>query len=139
MAIPDALAQCPLFQRMPPGDCEAVAGLATSERYEDGAFVFRAGEAADALYVIERGTVEAMRDGAVVASLEAGASLGEGPFFVDGTYALDARASGGAQLLRFGYEALHALFAQRPAVGAAFYRSACADVHTRLRQMAGHH
>jgi len=132
----ELLSRYSLLEKMPGADLAAIAAIATRERYEDTALVCRAGDDADALYVVERGTIEVVRDGRVVGTLESGQGFGEGPFFAPGKRVLDARAIGGAQLLCLRYDRLRALFAERPAVELAFYRSACADVFARLRQLA---
>lgn len=137
MEIQDVLGGFSLLQGLSPGDLAAVAAIATRERHADDHTIFNPGDEADAFYVVERGSVSVIRDGREIAVVETGQGFGEAPLFTPGRRLLEARSSGGAQLVCVRYEPLRRLLDERPEVAAAFYRSACADVFARLRRMAG--
>jgi CRP/FNR family transcriptional regulator, cyclic AMP receptor protein len=93
---PPELASHPFMARLTPGQLERLLPCASEVNYPDGAFVFREGEGADALYLIRSGCVTLEQHvpgrGAVqVESLCAGDILGLSWLFPTGSWMLDAR------------------------------------------------
>src|SRR6185503_356150 len=81
--------------------------IAQRVTYEAGAVIFTEGDAADAMYVVERGTVEIARrdanphDGDTsIARLGTGKEFGEMAFFDHGPRSATARAASQCSLLR---------------------------------------
>src|ERR1700694_3798875 len=85
MALMDlvaVLAESALFSGMPRHDLETLAPAARSRTFRKGSYIFREGDAGNALYVIQRGQIKISRTGrggeeAVYAILVPGDSFGE--------------------------------------------------------------
>jgi CRP/FNR family transcriptional regulator, cyclic AMP receptor protein len=93
---PRELASHPFTARLTPSQLERLLPCASDASYSDGAFVFREGERAGALYLIRSGCVTLEQHvpgrGAVqVESLCAGDILGLSWLFPTGSWMLDAR------------------------------------------------
>jgi CRP/FNR family transcriptional regulator, cyclic AMP receptor protein len=93
---PPKLAHHPFLAGLTPAQLEHLVPCAREVSYPDGAFVFREGEGADALYLIRSGCVTLEQHvpgrGAVqVESLCAGDILGLSWLFPTGSWMLDAR------------------------------------------------
>ncbi len=63
-----------------------------SRHYEPGQVVVREGDAADAFFLIERGTLEVVQNGEVLRRMESGAHFGEEALLTDGTRTATVRA-----------------------------------------------
>jgi CRP/FNR family transcriptional regulator, cyclic AMP receptor protein len=121
-----------------------VDALAERVSYEAGAVIFNEGEAAEAMYVVEKGTVEiARRDASphdgdtAIARLGTGKEFGEMAFFDGGPRSATARAGTQCSVFRVGYADLRREMQRRPATAALLYRNAAAFLAQRLRETSG--
>ena len=79
------LAKCDLLRHLPPDGIEQILPCVRRRRFEAGDVVFRAGDPADALFIVARGSVEVVADspgadhqaGAAIAELGPGTAFGE--------------------------------------------------------------
>jgi CRP-like cAMP-binding protein len=111
-----------------------VEAVAERRTYQAGEIVFREGDIADAMYVVEQGTVEVVVAGAVVATRTVGEEIGEMPFFDGGRRSATARAGHSCHLIRVAYDSLRAVLRERPEAAATLYRNAAAFLTQRLRE-----
>jgi CRP-like cAMP-binding protein len=71
------IAAVPLFAGLDDGDLDRLADVATEVDLETGAPLTAEGEFGHALYVVESGTADVHRDGAIVGSIGPGDVVGE--------------------------------------------------------------
>lgn len=103
--------------------------------FRPGEIVFREGDVADAMYLVEQGEVEIVKaDATVIAKRQVGEELGEMAFFDGGRRSATARAGKICHLIRVGYESLRTVLRTRPEAAALFYRNGAAFLAERLRQ-----
>jgi voltage-gated potassium channel len=81
---PDELAAIPLFESLSEDERDAVANLLELRSEAEGTEIVTKGDRGAALFVIREGTVAVSRDGAQVATLEAGDFFGEFAVMVEG-------------------------------------------------------
>lgn len=111
------LADCELFAALAPAQVAAIAVATTTRCLPAGAFVFRAGDVADALYVVARGAVEIVQEDAktqerhALVALGHGAAFGEGPLAEGAVRATAVRVVQACELLCVPHAALRALMA----------------------------
>jgi hypothetical protein len=118
-----------VLQGVPPAELEQLAAGSFRLGFEPGEAIFTAGSAADALFVIDAGTV--VLDGAVArAEAAAGELLGERSLLPGERHVTTASAGSAAELLRLDRAALLELLSRRPAVGERLVTL----VHHRIRQ-----
>ncbi|HEV7735471.1 MAG TPA: cyclic nucleotide-binding domain-containing protein [Candidatus Binatia bacterium] len=115
--------------------------LAERCSFDAGATIFREGETADAMYVVEIGTVEVFRtdadpaDGDTgIATLGPGEEFGEMAFFDEGPRSATAKAGTECSILRVPYASLREELRKRPSIAALLYRNAAAFMARRLRE-----
>lgn len=115
----EPLRAVPLFRNLPGGILEAVAARLRPERYEQGAVVFRRGDPADALYLVQAGQVDVLAGGTEepVASLGPGGFFGEVGLVLGEPRSATLRAATDAELLVLDRADLDALLAKHPTVG----------------------
>jgi len=114
---------------------EAICALRTVAAGDD---VFAHGDQADALYVINFGTVRIHRgsaevDDIPVTTLGIGAHFGELPWISHGKRSATATALERTELTRIDYAALSRLLAEHPAMGVKVYRAVARQVAQALR------
>ena len=100
--------------------------------------IYHEGEIADALFLIEMGTVDIMPLGKerVFAEMGSGQGFGELAFFERGPRPAAAYAREAAHLLRIPYAKLSQVLAERPELALLVYRNACAFFAKHMRRMA---
>ena len=76
-ALVNALSRINILCALPSNEMRALLPFIHSRTYTAGSLIFRQGEKGDALYLIDAGEVEVLRDNAVIATLPAGESFGE--------------------------------------------------------------
>ncbi|MFM7182177.1 MAG: aldehyde dehydrogenase family protein [Verrucomicrobiales bacterium] len=133
--IPDSLDHL-LGKDAPPALAAAMIPLVLG----DGQIVFRAGEAADSLYFIDRGIIRIESDGAeidsdpVLARLGEGEILGEMAMLDGGTRSATAVVEGGAELRRLDRAALTALESDHVELALGLWKALGSAAARRLRQ-----
>ena len=100
------LARCDLLRHLPPEGIQELLPLINVQYVTAGTILFRAGDPADALYIVARGEVDILgepdvgsRDGRRIARLDAGQAFGEMALLHGGARTATARASVDTQLL----------------------------------------
>ena len=76
-AVIDHLSAVPLFRGLPESALDAVAGLASETRFDDGDTVTREGDEGDAFFVVVDGRLVVTRNGMTIRDLGPGDFLGE--------------------------------------------------------------
>jgi len=127
-----------LFTGVSSDDLHVLEAIVERRTYIAGDLVYSEGEVADALFLIEMGTVDIVPKGKemVFATIGSGQGLGELAFFERGTRPASASARERTYLLRIPYERLSKVLAERPALALLVYRNACAFFTKHLRTMA---
>ena len=103
-----------------------------------GDLVYNAGQVADALFLIEMGTVDIMPMGkeTVFATMGSGQGFGELAFFERGPRPAVAYAREPTHLLRIPFARFSEVLAERPELALLVYRNACAFFAKHLRRLA---
>ena len=99
--------------------------------------VYHEGEVADALFLIEMGTVDIMPMGkeTVFTTMGSGQGFGELAFFEHGPRPAAAYAREPTHLLRIPFARFSQVLAERPELALLVYRNACAFFAKHLRRM----
>ena len=135
------LAALPLFAGVPAADTAEIERLATVIDYPAGSVIFSEGDPADALYVVLRGRV-ALRccnrwgQEQTLATLEAGAMLGEVALLTDEPRAGTAVTVADTTVLRLTHEAFMALLKQGSGVGHQILYNLARGLASRLGEVA---
>ncbi len=127
-----------LFRGLAANDLAAVEACAERKHCAPAELIFREGEEADALYVVELGTVEIVKVGAgvtVLVSVGSGGGFGEIAFFDRGKRPASARAAEASHLIRVPFAALARVLEHRPSLALAFCHNACSFLAKRLRRV----
>jgi len=127
-----------LFAGVTPGDLNALDAIAERKAYIAGDLVYREGDVADALFIVELGTVEIVPKGkeVVFTTIGSGQGFGELAFFEHGTRPASASARERTYLVRIPYERLSKVLAERPELALLIYRNACAFFAKHFRAIA---
>jgi CRP-like cAMP-binding protein len=120
--IETLLTEVPLFEGMGPAELELVAGCASNVRFDEGAVLFREGDAADTFYVIRHGTVAiesyAPPHGALtIETIGAGEVIGWSWLFPPHRWNFDARALSRVRATAFDGACLRGKCGDDPAFG----------------------
>ncbi len=127
-----------LFRAAAPNDLAAVEACAERKHCAPAELIFREGEEADAMYVVELGTVEIIKTTAGMTALltiGSGGGFGEIAFFDRGKRPASARASEASHVIRIPFAALTRVLEQRPSLAAVFCHNACSFLAKRLRRI----
>lgn len=116
-----------LFEDATDADLTSLLEIATPRKYRQGELVFNEGDEADAMFVVEMGTVDMVPSGKelAVVTIGSGQALGEVAFFRRGKRPGSARAREASTILRIPFGRLEQLLVERPAFALSFYRNAC--------------
>jgi len=127
-----------LFRGVTSEDLYALNGIVEAKVYMGGDLVYSEGEVADALFLVEMGTVDIVPKGKeiVFASIGSGQGFGELAFFERGTRPASASVRERTHLLRVPFEGLSKLLAERPKLALLVYRNACAFFAKHFRMIA---
>ncbi len=137
MAVPGLLKRFYLFRNAPTDDLDALEARCERRHCAQSELVYREGDPADALYLVELGTIEILRTSAevtVLITVGSGGGFGEGGFFDRGPRPATARASEASHLIKIPFAVLAQVLKQRPALARVFYPNACAFLAKRLRR-----
>jgi CRP/FNR family transcriptional regulator, cyclic AMP receptor protein len=121
-AIDTLLRAAPMFEGLEPAALSLIAGCASNARFEQGAVVFREGDAADTFYLIRHGTVALemfvpARGSAVIETIEAGEVVGWSWLFPPYRWHFDARALTQLRATTFDGACLRRKCDEDPALG----------------------
>ena len=128
-----------LFSGVSSNDLAALEAITERRSFTAGEFIFSAGTAADALFIIEAGTVEIVLKGkdVVFATLGSGQGFGDLAFFDRGTQPASASAREHGYILRIPFEQFSTVLAERPNLALIVYRNACMYFAKHFRRI-GH-
>ena len=124
------------FHTADPDDLAAVAALTQRRRYGPRELVYRDGAKAQALSLVELGTVEIIEAGnppTVLATMGSGGECGVFAFFDRGKRAASSRACESSDILRLPFTALTRALERRPQFFLTFHRNACSFLSAHLR------
>ena len=113
------LSAVPFLARLDPATQAALESAAQVVTLPAGELLFRAGDEADALYVVRAGRLEVLADGAVVRSLGPGAAVGELALLSGGVRSADVRARRDCTLLALPRATFDRVLAEHPTAPAA--------------------
>jgi CRP-like cAMP-binding protein len=125
-----------LFHGADPDDLAAVAALTQRKRYGPSELVYRQGAKAQALYLVELGTVEIIEAGnpaTVLARISSGGECGVFAFFHRDKRVASARACESSYILSLPFTALARALERRPQFSLIFHRNACSFLSAQLR------
>jgi CRP/FNR family transcriptional regulator len=124
-----------LFKDATNEDLASLSEIAVPRKYLQGELVFNEGDEADAMFVVEMGTVDIVPTGKdlAVVSIGSGQALGEVAFFRRGPRPGSARAREMSSVCRIPFDRLEQLLAQKPALAMTFYRNASEFLAKHLR------
>ena len=127
-----------LFNGVTSNDLQALEGIVERKVYIAGDHVYNEGDVADAMFVMEMGTVDIVpRDEkSVFATIGNGQGFGELAFFERGTRPAFAFARERTHLLKIPFERLSQVLAERPELALLVYRNACAFFAKHYRSLA---
>lgn len=74
---PDRLTAIPIFSNLSEAEAKRLAAFASETSIAEGQILMKEGDYSTELIAIEEGTADVLRDGKTIASLEAGALIGE--------------------------------------------------------------
>jgi CRP-like cAMP-binding protein len=127
-----------LFTGATSNDLNALEAIVERKSYIAGDPVYSEGDVADALFLIEMGTVDIMPQGKemVFATIGGGQGFGELAFFERGNRPAAAYTRERSYLLRIPFERFSKLLADRPDFALLVYRNACAFFAKHFRMIA---
>ncbi len=134
----ELLKQIYIFSEASPQDLAVLASIGVPKMHLAGEYIYNTGDIPDAMFVIERGTVNIiLKDRDIpVASVGAGQAVGEMAFFERHQRLASAVAHETTHLIRMPFEKLDQILAQRPGLAMSFYRNACVFFARQLRTVA---
>ncbi len=119
----ETLAEVSIFSELDPGLLGEIADRAQVVHVPGGTHLFRAGEPADALYVVLGGRCEVVdADDEHIRTLSRGAVLGELGLLTGGTRSASIRARRDSELLKLGREEFERLLREQPAFAVGLTR-----------------
>jgi len=127
-----------LFNGVTSNDLQALEAIVERKVYIAGDHVYNEGDVADAMFVMEMGTVDIVpRDEkSVFATIGNGQGFGELAFFERGTRPAFAFARERTHLLKIPFERLSQVLAERPELALLVYRNGCTFFAKHFRSMA---
>jgi CRP-like cAMP-binding protein len=126
-----------LFRNAAADDLGVLEGRCERRHCAANEMVFHEGEPADALYLVELGTIEIIRVSAevrVLITVGSGGGFGEVSFFDRAPRPAAARACEASHLIKVPFTALARTLKERPRLAKVFYPNACAFLALRLRR-----
>jgi NTE family protein len=127
-----------LFTGAAPDDLDALGAIVERKLHTLGDLIYRQGDDADALFVINIGSVEILQGDkeTVFATIGSGQTFGELAFFEHGKRPASASVRERTELLRIPYEGLSKVLADRPGLALLVYRNACRFFARHFRTIA---
>lgn len=110
------LKNVPFFAHLPEADLEAISKTIVMEYYPAGHVVFSEGDSGDKMYVIKSGSVEVIRDGAIIAELGQDRFFGEMALVSDLPRNATIQVKTDAELLVLKKEDFHRLLKTNPTI-----------------------
>ncbi len=114
--LEERLRTVPFFRALPGDSIEALAALLQAEKHTAGAVIFREGDSADALYLVDSGLVEVRRRGEALATLGPGSFVGELGLLLEAPRSADLIAMADTQLWALHRDDVEALLVRHPVI-----------------------
>ena len=126
-----------LFADATKEDLASLVQIATLTKYAQGQIVFNEGDEANAMFVVEMGTVDIVPAGKelAVVTIGTGQAVGEVAFFARGKHPGFARAKEASRIYRIPFDRLDALLAAKPTLAMSIYRNASEFLAKHLRAL----
>jgi CRP/FNR family transcriptional regulator len=138
---PSQLRQVPLLEGISEAACRALAARTVLRSYPAGETLFSAGQEARGMYLVTRGRVRVVKDGAgrrhVLHEEGPGGTLGEVPLFEGGGYPATATAVDDTTCLFLGRDAIAAAMGVDPELAWRFLGRLAARVRTLVERIDG--
>lgn len=135
----ELLRQVALFDQLSIRELRRLAAIVHKRQYETDEYMFEQGQPGAAMFVVKSGQLSITVPGAVtdiqVASLEAGAFVGELALLDDSPRSASARATQPTQALAFFREDLHNLLDTAPRLSSKIYQALALLIGQRLKAM----
>ncbi len=127
-----------LFRDATPEDLAAVAAIAEEKAYMVAEYIYHAGDTADAMFIIESGTIDViLKDQEIpVGSVGSGQALGEMAFFERGERLASAITHEPTHVLRVAFDKLDKVLVDHPNLALTLYRRSCTLLARMLRTVA---
>ena len=127
-----------LFTDVTSNDLQALEAIVERRFCMAGDLIYSEGEVADALFLVEMGTVDIVGKGKeiVFATIGSGHGFGELAFFERGTRPASASARERTHILQIPYERLSKVLSERPGFALIVYRNACSFFAKHFRALA---
>ncbi len=137
----EALKRVYLFSSLTPQELNFLAAVVKKKDVLQGAVLFRDGDPAVSLYVVEKGTLQVVKqnpnggDTTVLTALEVGTLFGEIPFVAGGTRTANVMASEQqASVIEITYDELERLAQVNPTFGVKLYKAMAAYLANHLKR-----
>ncbi len=128
----------PLFRSLTFDETRRLFAIATSERRRAGEVIVEANSMGQALFVLKRGCVQVVREGAVLGRLAEGELFGEMSLVDDLFTSADVVAESEVELLVLPRRPFELLVASDLMLAVKIYRAFCRTLSDRLRRANGH-
>ena len=127
-----------LFTGITSNDLQDLEAIVERKLYIAGDHVFNEGDVADALFLVEMGTVDIVprKKETVFSTIGSGQGFGELAFFEGGVRPASASTRERTHLLRIPYERLSKVLSEHPELALIVYRNACGFFAKHFRAMA---
>ncbi len=127
-----------LFTDVTSNDLQALEAIAERRFYMAGDLICKEGEVADALFLVEMGTVDIVpkEKERVFATIGSGHGFGELGFFERGTRPASVSAREPTHILQIPYERFSKVLSERPGLALIVYRNACGFFAKHFRALA---
>jgi CRP-like cAMP-binding protein len=126
-----------LFRGIDVNDLTALLGITEQLVLLPGQLVYDIDQRADAIFIIEMGTIDIVVKGkqTPLVTMGTGQTLGELAFFQPDKRFATATTRERTQLVRIPFDKLAQLLTDRPALALLFYRNACAFFAKHVREL----
>jgi len=127
-----------LFTNVTSNDLQTLEAIVERKGFMAGDFVYSEGDVADALFIVEMGTVDIVPKGKeiVFATIGSGQGFGELAFFERGKRPASAFTRERTYLLRIPFERFSKVLTERPELALLIYRNACRFFAKHFRAIA---
>src|SRR5262245_4168276 len=138
MVNTDLIRNTYLFRGIAADDLSALSKITEDTVLSSGQTIYDVDQVADAIFIIEMGTVDIVARGkqAPVATMGNGQTLGELAFFQPGKRFATATARERTQVARLPFDKLTQLLTDRPTLALLFYRNACTFLAKHVHELA---
>lgn len=137
----DSLKRVYLFESLTPQELKYLAGLVRRRDVAQGEVLFKDGQVAVSLFIVEKGSLRVLKSAgptappSVIASIPTGALFGEIPFVAGGNRTAEVVGQEPTTILEISYDELERLTQLNPAFGVKLYKALAAYLARNVAQM----